>query len=95
VRVLVQLCEHDNLDVRAHAVKLFSCLAEGGDEATILEHVGAYLLWGLSTVSFFFLILNILCYTLFMETKTEEVANWFGHAKFTFAQLKLGGASQV
>jgi hypothetical protein len=28
-----------------------------------------------------------------METKTEEVANWFGHAKFTFAQLKLGGAS--
>jgi hypothetical protein len=54
VQVLVQLCEHDNLDVRAHAVKLFSCLAEGGDEATILEHVGAYLLWGLSTVSFFF-----------------------------------------
>lgn len=54
MQVLVQLCEHDNLDVRAHAVKLFSCLAEGGDEATILEHVGAYLLWGLSTVSFFF-----------------------------------------
>ncbi|XP_059458550.1 U-box domain-containing protein 43-like isoform X2 [Corylus avellana] len=40
VQVLVQLCEHDNVDVRAHAVKLFSCLAEGGDEATILEHVG-------------------------------------------------------
>jgi galactitol-specific phosphotransferase system IIC component len=60
---------------------------------------GSACTWGLSTVSFFFffffLILNILCYTLFMETKTEEVANWFGHAKFTFAQLKLGGASQV
>ena len=40
MQVLVQLCEHDNLDVRAHAVKLFSCLAEGVDEATILEHVG-------------------------------------------------------
>lgn len=40
VQVLVQLCEHDNVDVRAHAVKLFSCLAEDGDEATILEHVG-------------------------------------------------------
>jgi hypothetical protein len=40
-------------------------------------------------------VVNILCYTLFMETKTEEVANWFGRAKFTFAQLKLGGASQA
>lgn len=40
MQVLVQLCEHDNVDVRAHAVKLFSCLAEDGDEATILEHVG-------------------------------------------------------
>jgi hypothetical protein len=24
--------------------------------------------------------LHILCYTLFMGTKTEEVTNWFGHA---------------
>lgn len=40
MQILVQLCEHDNIDVRAHAVKLFSCLAEDGDEAAILEHVG-------------------------------------------------------
>ncbi|KAE8056224.1 hypothetical protein FH972_013014 [Carpinus fangiana] len=26
------------------------------------------------------LAMNFLCYTLFMETKTEEVANWFGRA---------------
>lgn len=37
--VLVQLCEHNNPNVRASAVKLFCCLADGGDEATILENV--------------------------------------------------------
>jgi hypothetical protein len=26
------------------------------------------------------LLMNFLCYTLFLETKTEEVANWFGLA---------------
>lgn len=40
VPVLVQLCENDNGDVRVHAVKLFSCLVEDSDEATILEHIG-------------------------------------------------------
>ncbi|KAJ9171548.1 hypothetical protein P3X46_014902 [Hevea brasiliensis] len=39
VQVLVQLCEQENQNVRANAVKLFSCLVEGGNEATILEHV--------------------------------------------------------
>ncbi|KAB1219692.1 U-box domain-containing protein 43 [Morella rubra] len=39
VQVLVQLSEHDNMHVRANAVKLFSCLVGGADEATILEHV--------------------------------------------------------
>lgn len=42
MQVLVQLCEHDNLNVRANAVKLFSCLTEDSDPidaATILEHV--------------------------------------------------------
>jgi hypothetical protein len=37
---LVQLCEADNLIVRANAVKLFLCLTEDGDESTFLEHVG-------------------------------------------------------
>ncbi|KAL5538862.1 hypothetical protein UlMin_043559 [Ulmus minor] len=37
--VLIQLCEHENVMVRANAVKLFCCLAEGVDEATVLEHV--------------------------------------------------------
>ncbi|KAF3960330.1 hypothetical protein CMV_014948 [Castanea mollissima] len=39
VRVLVQLCEHDDLCVRANAVKLFCCLSEGSDEVTLVEHV--------------------------------------------------------
>ncbi|KAL4622108.1 hypothetical protein ACB092_06G274000 [Castanea dentata] len=39
VQVLVQLCEHDDLCVRANAVKLFCCLSEGGDEVTLVEHV--------------------------------------------------------
>ncbi|KAG2720597.1 hypothetical protein I3760_02G042800 [Carya illinoinensis] len=39
VQVLVQLCQLDNPSVRADAVKLFNFLAEGEDEATILEHV--------------------------------------------------------
>lgn len=38
--VLLQLCEHDNPSVRADAVKLVSCLAEGFDEATAAEYVG-------------------------------------------------------
>lgn len=38
---LVQLCQHDdNLHVRANAVKLLGCLAEGGDEAFTMEHLG-------------------------------------------------------
>ena len=40
MQVLVQLCEHDNPNVRANAVKLLYCLIEDGDEAIILEHVG-------------------------------------------------------
>lgn len=40
VQVLVPLCELDNLNVRANAVKLLCCLTEDGDEASILEHVG-------------------------------------------------------
>ncbi|PQQ21706.1 U-box domain-containing protein 44-like [Prunus yedoensis var. nudiflora] len=40
IQVLVQLCENDDLNLRANAVKLFSCLVEGGSESTtILEHV--------------------------------------------------------
>ncbi|XP_059651196.1 U-box domain-containing protein 44-like [Cornus florida] len=39
VQVLVQLCELDNPNIRANAIKLFCCLTEDGDEATILEHV--------------------------------------------------------
>ncbi|KAA8520777.1 hypothetical protein F0562_014951 [Nyssa sinensis] len=39
VQVLLQLCELDNLNVRANAVKLFCCLTEDADEATILEDV--------------------------------------------------------
>ena len=40
MQVLVQLCEHDDPNVRANAVKLLYCLIEDGDEAIILEHVG-------------------------------------------------------
>uniref|UniRef100_A0A5B6Z4L3 RING-type E3 ubiquitin transferase n=1 Tax=Davidia involucrata TaxID=16924 RepID=A0A5B6Z4L3_DAVIN len=40
VQVLLQLCELDDLNVRANAVKLLCCLTEDGDEATILEHLG-------------------------------------------------------
>lgn len=36
---MVQLCEHDDPCVRANVVKLFCCLAEGGDEVTLAEHV--------------------------------------------------------
>ncbi|KAM1068936.1 hypothetical protein ACFX13_000960 [Malus domestica] len=40
LQVLVQLCENDDLNLRANAVKLFSCLVECGSEVTtILEHV--------------------------------------------------------
>ncbi|KAL2558776.1 U-box domain-containing protein 43 [Forsythia ovata] len=39
VKVLVQLCELDDHDVRAHAVKLFHDLTEDGDHRTFLEHV--------------------------------------------------------
>ncbi|XP_061998139.1 U-box domain-containing protein 43-like isoform X1 [Rosa rugosa] len=41
VQVLTQLMEHDNPNLRANAVKLLSCLIEGGSEAiSIKEHVG-------------------------------------------------------
>ncbi|KAK8488391.1 hypothetical protein V6N13_028102 [Hibiscus sabdariffa] len=39
IPVLIQLCEHDTENVRPNAVKLFFCLVNDGDEATILEHV--------------------------------------------------------
>ncbi|EOX95635.1 Spotted leaf protein, putative isoform 2 [Theobroma cacao] len=39
IQVLVQLCERDIENVRPNAVKLFCCLVNDGDEATILEHV--------------------------------------------------------
>ncbi|XP_050916914.1 U-box domain-containing protein 43 isoform X2 [Lathyrus oleraceus] len=39
VLVLVKLFENESLTLRASAVKLFSCLVESSDEATILEHV--------------------------------------------------------
>ncbi|KAF4384514.1 hypothetical protein F8388_003821 [Cannabis sativa] len=37
--VLVQLCENNNLKLRANSINLFCCLADGVDEAIILEHV--------------------------------------------------------
>ncbi|KAE8708662.1 putative Pentatricopeptide repeat (PPR) superfamily protein [Hibiscus syriacus] len=39
IQVLIQLCERDTENVRMNAVKLFCCLVNDGDEATILEHV--------------------------------------------------------
>ncbi|KAJ7962636.1 RING-type E3 ubiquitin transferase [Quillaja saponaria] len=39
VQVLVQLCGHEDPNVRANAVNLFCCLIESCDEATILENV--------------------------------------------------------
>lgn len=36
---LVQLCENENLNLRASAVKLFSCVVESCDEASVLENV--------------------------------------------------------
>ncbi|CAI9785928.1 unnamed protein product [Fraxinus pennsylvanica] len=39
VQVLVQLCELDNLNLRANAVKLLYCVTEDNDDAAILEHV--------------------------------------------------------
>ncbi|KAH7519448.1 hypothetical protein FEM48_Zijuj08G0037200 [Ziziphus jujuba var. spinosa] len=39
VPILVKLCEHNIPNVRANAVKLFCCLVDGGDEATIMENV--------------------------------------------------------
>lgn len=39
VQVLVQLCENENQNLRASAVKLLSCLVESCDEASILENV--------------------------------------------------------
>lgn len=40
MQILIQLCEHENTNVRENAVKLLYCLVEGGDEAMVLEHVG-------------------------------------------------------
>ncbi|WCJ22455.1 U-box domain-containing protein 24 [Euphorbia peplus] len=40
LQVLVSLCENDDQNVRANAVKLFSCLVDFSDEATIMDHVG-------------------------------------------------------
>ncbi|GJS20905.1 U-box domain-containing protein 44-like protein [Tanacetum coccineum] len=40
VQVLVQLCEHENQNVRSNAVKLFSTLTKDGDDETFIEHVG-------------------------------------------------------
>ncbi|KAM7275261.1 hypothetical protein ACFE04_017127 [Oxalis oulophora] len=37
--MLVQLCEHCNLTVRANAVKLLCCLLDDCDELTIMEHI--------------------------------------------------------
>ena len=37
--MLVQLCENDNPSVRANAIKLFCCLTDGSDEATVIEHM--------------------------------------------------------
>ncbi|KAK2365387.1 U-box domain-containing protein [Trifolium repens] len=39
VLVLVKLFENESLNLRASSVKLFSCLVESCDEATILQHV--------------------------------------------------------
>ncbi|XP_058104884.1 U-box domain-containing protein 44-like [Magnolia sinica] len=39
VHVLVPLCEHNNLDIRANAVKLFFCLTVDSDDGTLSEHV--------------------------------------------------------
>ncbi|KAL9430372.1 hypothetical protein AB3S75_025710 [Citrus x aurantiifolia] len=50
IPVLVQLCEHDNENVRANAVKLFCCLVDDGDEAIIREHVGQKCLETLVTI---------------------------------------------
>ncbi|CAN1157098.1 U-box domain-containing protein 24 [Linum perenne] len=38
VHVLVQLCEHENPNVRSNAVKLFCLLVKDGDKAIIMEH---------------------------------------------------------
>ncbi|KAF8412083.1 hypothetical protein HHK36_000037 [Tetracentron sinense] len=40
VQVLVQLCAHDNLTIRANTVKLFCCLTEDTDDGTLSEYVG-------------------------------------------------------
>ncbi|XP_065860114.1 U-box domain-containing protein 44-like [Euphorbia lathyris] len=41
LQVLVVLCEHDDQNVRANAVKLLCCLVnDDGDETTIMDHVG-------------------------------------------------------
>lgn len=37
--MMFQLCEVDDITLRANATKLLSCLSEDGDEATIVEHV--------------------------------------------------------
>ncbi|KAI3444376.1 hypothetical protein Pfo_001041 [Paulownia fortunei] len=39
VQMLFQLCEIDDINLRANAVKLLCCLTEDGDEATIMDHV--------------------------------------------------------
>ncbi|KAL6982132.1 hypothetical protein U1Q18_023748 [Sarracenia purpurea var. burkii] len=39
MEVLVPLCDLDDHNVRANAIKLLCCLTEDGDEATILEYV--------------------------------------------------------
>ncbi|CAN1794104.1 U-box domain-containing protein 24 [Linum perenne] len=39
VHVLVQLCEHENPNVRSNAVKLFCLLLKDGDKAIIMEHI--------------------------------------------------------
>ncbi|GJT40354.1 U-box domain-containing protein 44-like protein [Tanacetum coccineum] len=40
IQVLVQLCEHENQNVRSNVVKLFSTLIKDGDDETFIEHVG-------------------------------------------------------
>ncbi|ONK59220.1 uncharacterized protein A4U43_C08F4210 [Asparagus officinalis] len=50
IRVLIPLCEHTDLILRASAVKLLSCLMEGGDDSLFTADAGQSFLKALSSI---------------------------------------------
>ncbi|KAI4355277.1 hypothetical protein L6164_004066 [Bauhinia variegata] len=80
VQELVGLCEHENLNLRASAVKLFSCLVDGIDEATILDNMSQKsietllrILKSSSDEEEIVSAMGIICYL----PQTAQITQWF------------------